>query len=79
MDLEQLLGMPYETLSFSDSFCHTCKVMNLLNLRDTCLLSPAELTARPGFSYHWLLELTVFLNERQLLHLLQTTPGKIPG
>ena len=41
--------------------------------------SAKKLVSRPGFTYAWLGVLADFLNEKQLLHLLQSAPGKNSG
>jgi hypothetical protein len=77
--MDDLLVVPFEQLALTQAFKKQCRQMGFEKLQDILILAPAELVRREGFSYTWLKELTVFLQERGLLHLLQTTPGRIPG
>lgn len=79
MNTEILLKIHIDQLAFSPDFRAQSAAMGFMRLEDVLLLTPQELIKIPGFSYHWLSELSDFLQERELLHLLQTTPGKNPG
>ena len=66
-------------LGLSDDFCADSKRMGFDVLADVLALTPQELLNCDGFTYRWLGELITFLQERQLLHLLQPVPGKSSG
>jgi hypothetical protein len=74
-----LLQTPINKLFLGHQFEWQCRVMGFATLEAILLLSPEELVARPGFTYHWLGELSALLSKHQLLHLLQSTPGKSFG
>lgn len=74
-----LLQVSVTQLGFTPGFLAQCEKMGFGKLEDILILGPAELIAVPGFTYHWMGELSAFLEEKGLLHLLQTTPGKSPG
>jgi len=67
---------PIAMLPFSAAFKRQCGLMGFGQLEDILMLSPAELISRPGFDYHWLGELSDFLSQRGLGHLLQPIPGR---
>lgn len=77
--MNDVLVVPFEQLALTAAFGEHCRQMGFHNLQDILVLAPDELIGREGFSYTWLKELTVFLQGQGLLHLLQTTPGRIPG
>lgn len=79
MEDNSILGRPIRQLGLSPAFVTLCEGMGVEDLEAILTLAPAELLALPGFSYHWLAELTLFLKERGILHLLQSTPGKSYG
>ena len=74
--MHEFLYRPLDELGLSRRFAQQCAGMGFENLAEILSCPPAELLARRGFSYEWLRELTGILDERQLLHLLQTIPGK---
>lgn len=78
MEVDVLLKEPLSQW-FGAAFCRQSGRMGLATLEDILVLEPEELLLRPGFSMAWLGELTVFLQERGLLHLLQTIPGRSGG
>ena len=71
-----LLTTPISQLYFSHEFEWQCQEMGFVKLEDILVFSPEELIAKPGFTYHWLGELSDFLTKNDLLYLLQPTPGK---
>jgi len=73
---DDILHRTFQELGFPKDFCDQCELMSLVKLEDVFLLSPDTLLQYKGFSYQWLLQLLMFLKERELIHLLQTTPGK---
>ena len=79
MQLKDLLREPITNLNLDESFCTQCRAMGFSNLEDILLCPPKKLVSRPGFTYAWLGVLADFLNEKQLLHLLQSAPGKNSG
>lgn len=79
MDGHELKQTTFDLLGFSEDFCTRCNVMGFAVPDDIFLLEPRELVSREGFTYEWLVELVTFLQERQLLHLLQPIPGKSSG
>jgi hypothetical protein len=79
MVTRELLYAPITRLEFSEEFCRQGKIMGLDTLADILSCTPGELVNKKGFSYSWLEELTAFLNERGLLHLLQSIPGRSSG
>jgi hypothetical protein len=79
MDSFALLKQPVEELGLSAQFCAQCRLLGFNDLEAVLVCAPQELVARPHFSYGWLAELSTFLAEKGLLHLLQTTPGKSYG
>lgn len=74
-----MLTQPLQQLGLSRAFCESAAGMGFQNLEAIVLCPPAELVLREGFSYGWLAELSDFLKEKELLHLLQTIPGKSYG
>ena len=74
-----LIQTPISKLYFSHQFEWQCQSMGFATLEEILVLSPEELLVRPGFTYHFLGELSDFLNKHQLLHLLQSTPGRSFG
>lgn len=79
VDAEEILGKQLRDLGLSDRFCEKCRAMGFEKLEDICFMLPEQLVAKPGFTYEWLSELITYLNERQLLYLLQPIPGKNYG
>jgi len=51
--------------------------MGFETLEDILLILPEQLINRKGFNYGWLGELSTYLGNKGLLHLLQPIPGKI--
>jgi hypothetical protein len=74
-----ILHLPISQLSANPSFCIQCEHMGFYRLKDIVDLPLAKILSREHFSYGWLGELTVLLNEHGLLSLLQPIPGKIYG
>jgi hypothetical protein len=79
MDTMAFLQAPLNALALSERFRAQSRVMGFACLEDILSCTPAQLVAIDGFSYTWLNELTVFLDQRGLLHLLQAIPGKTAG
>ncbi|MDB4921233.1 hypothetical protein [Mucilaginibacter sp.] len=73
---EDVMYMPIKKLGLGKEFNRQCKTMGFKTLHEVTLIEPMELVELDGFDYNWLSELVKFLNERQLLHLLQPLPGK---
>jgi hypothetical protein len=71
MEKEELLETPIDKLGFSTEFCKACRSMDLGTLKDITSILPERLIKKEGFSYHWLGELSTYLDKRGLLHLLQ--------
>jgi hypothetical protein len=76
MTQTELLREPIDLLNFSRTFVKQCYLMGFKNLEAILCCPPAELVGQPGFNYSWLAELTDFLIQQGLLHLLQSIPGK---
>lgn len=76
MNVSKILSSPFFTLGFSASFCESCKAMGFETLEDILLILPEQLVNKKGFNYSWLGELSVYLSNKGLLHLLQPIPGK---
>lgn len=76
MNADKILSSPLSTLGFSVSFCDSCEIMGFKTLEDILLILPEELVNKVGFNYNWLGELSTYLDNEGLLHLLQATPGK---
>lgn len=76
MAKNHLLTTPISQLYFSHQFEWQCHEMGFYKLEDILILTPAEIMAKPGFTYSWLGELSDFLTKHDLLHLLQPIPGK---
>ena len=74
-----LLQQPVKELGFSKKFCKQCHDSGFDTLETILVCPPVDLLKKKDFSYEWLAELTAFLSERGLLHLLQTIPGKSYG
>lgn len=64
-----------ETVGFSPEFCRQCYLMGYYTLHDIFEDRPEVVRQKEGFTYVWLAELTAFLSERKMLHLLQPPPG----
>jgi hypothetical protein len=79
METRQLLYEPLKKLEFTEGFIRQGNTMGFESLEDILSCPPAELIHKKGFSYGWLEELTRFLNEKGLLHLLQSSPGRSSG
>jgi hypothetical protein len=79
MDTIALLSRPISELGFTDDFIARSRQMGFEALSDIMVTDPGELVRKAGFSYHWLAELSTFLQARRLLHLLQPMPGKSSG
>ena len=77
MNVSKILSSPFFTLGFSAGFCESCKEMGFETLEDILLILPEQLINRKGFNYGWLGELSTYLGNKGLLHLLQPIPGKI--
>ncbi|MGN8055101.1 hypothetical protein ACTJKN_02435 [Pedobacter sp. 22163] len=71
MEIEELLQTPIDKLGFSTEFGEACSAMNFVTLKDITSLLPERLINKEGFSYNWLGELSAYLDNRGLLHLLQ--------
>lgn len=71
-----LIQTPIKKLQVNPKFARRCQEMGFVTLEDILALSAEELLSTPGFSYHWLAELTDLLNKHQITHLLQPVPGK---
>jgi hypothetical protein len=76
MEIWELLTAPLSGLELSGRFCAQSREMGFTCLEDILSCMPDQLAASDAFSYTWLNELTVFLEQRGLLHLLQSIPGK---
>lgn len=79
MELRDWLERPVTELGFSTAFCAQCGLMGFSALEEILVMPPEELLLLPGFSFGWLGELTVFLSERGLAHLVQAVPGRSAG
>jgi DNA-directed RNA polymerase alpha subunit len=71
-----LLNHPVRELGFSSAFKDSCKKMGYKTLGEILQDTPEVLLKKEGFNYNWLGELSKFLSEHQLIHLLQPLPGK---
>lgn len=76
MEIRDLLRAPLSELELSGRFCTQSRAMGLTCLEEILCCTPEQLAAIDAFSYSWLNELTVFLEQRGLLYLLQSIPGK---
>lgn len=76
MNASKILCSPFFELGFSISFCESCKAMGFETLEDILMTLPGELVNKKGFNYSWLGELSTYLDNKGLLHLLQPIPGK---
>ena len=72
----EIINQPIENLDLSKGFCNQSELMGFKTLNDIISLTPKEILSKTEFTYHWLEQLTQFLKENQLLHLLQPIPGK---
>jgi hypothetical protein len=79
MELNDLLAWPFALLGFEKKFCEQCRVMGFDCIRDIIQTPPMELREKAGFTYGWLAELSGYLQEKKLLYLLQSPPGRKPG
>ena len=68
---EALLEKSLHKLPFSEDFILASKKMGFGTLSDIFSVSPENMMAREGFSYHWLSELGHYLKSIDALHLLQ--------
>jgi hypothetical protein len=66
----------FTALKAGKEFITQCHEMGFKNIQDILRLTPEELITKNGFSYHWLGELVSLLKKNQLLHLLQSIPGR---
>jgi hypothetical protein len=71
-----ILDKSLAEIGFGQQFVEQSRQMGFLTLADILRTSPDILTGCKGFSYHWLSELSQYLGQRGLLHLLQPIPGK---
>jgi hypothetical protein len=76
MDKLNIIDRPLGELGLSAGFLERCRQMGFTSLRQIITCGAKGLMERPGFNYHWLSELTAFLTQHQLLHLIQPQPGK---
>jgi len=74
---QQILNSEISQLALSENFKVQSKKMGFKLVKEICEVPPEVLMGNPGFTYGWLGELADFLNNMQLLHLLQAMPGKI--
>ena len=75
----ELIKTPVDQLPLSDSFCLRCKLLGFSNLGDILTTPPGILVEKKNFSYEWLAELSQFMIENNMLHLLQPIPGNTAG
>lgn len=76
MEVQAWIRLTFEELGTEKAFNLQARQMGFSCLEDILMLPPAELFERTGFTYLWLEKLTAILIEKELLHLLQATPGK---
>lgn len=79
MEKNNLLDQPLSDLGLSKSFIQQSALMGYKTLRDIGNEEPGQLLMAPGFSYHWLAELSSFLAKEKLLYLLQPLQGSNSG
>jgi hypothetical protein len=75
MDQQELLKKPVEKLGMSEEFVIGCQAMGFGNIGEIIAAGLEAIQKKLSFSYHWLAELSDFLNEKGLLYLLQPLPG----
>ncbi len=79
MQKEEILNADPRTLGLSAGFCHRLEQMGFESIQEVLNVPPAALVGLEGFSYHWLAELSSFLEMHGLAGLLQKMPGKNHG
>ncbi|OOQ59987.1 hypothetical protein [Mucilaginibacter pedocola] len=75
MDNTALIDLPIASLGLSKSFVERSLLMGFGTLRQAIEKGPQRLLEDENFSYHWLAELSSFLEEKGLLEHLQPLPG----
>jgi hypothetical protein len=78
-ELTAILTTPVQNLGLSESFCTNCERMGFRTLENIVFILPEDLIIKEHFSYTWLEELSIYLDKRGLLYLLQPLPGKNSG
>ncbi|MDB5141058.1 MAG: hypothetical protein JWR12_2974 [Mucilaginibacter sp.] len=73
---QDILNLPITQLGLSAEFCEQSKKMGYQRLDEVFRASATEIQANKAFTYTWLGELSAFLHENKMLHLLQPAPGK---
>lgn len=62
-------------VGFSPRFVITSKEMGCQTLAEIIECGLSALQQKKEFNYHWLAELSEYLSDKGLLHLLQPLPG----
>lgn len=75
IDEKNLVRQPFARLGFTQDFLKASKIMRLDTIADVLKVEPVDLVDKEGFNYNWLGELVKFLNDHELIHLLQPLPG----
>jgi hypothetical protein len=78
---QALLNQPIKNLGLSNHFMRLCDSMGFEKIADIVAVEPEALIRRKEFTYHWLSELTTFLQKEKALDLLQARlpEGNISG
>jgi hypothetical protein len=66
------LDQPINDLSFSETFLLRCKLMGFRTLQEIIDEKEKELMAHEDFNYIWFNELLDYLNQYDLLYLLES-------
>ncbi|MGF7073833.1 hypothetical protein [Mucilaginibacter sp. 3215] len=75
MEDQQVLQQSLEVLGLSHRFVVTSKEMGCRTMAEIIECGLPALQQKKEFDYHWLAELSEYLSDKGLLHLLQPLPG----
>jgi hypothetical protein len=73
--MSQILKQPIDKLRLSNSFKESSKKMGYTTLEMILNTKSADIFLKEDFNHIWFAELTDFLTENRLLHLLQPPQG----
>lgn len=76
MEIKEIINLPIPELGLDSAFNENCDRMGFHTLKEILIITPAQLVATEGFTYHWLGELVKYLSERGWLHYLQPIAGR---
>ncbi len=75
MKSDDILKQPICQLDVSVQFKEISEKMGYKTLEEIIVFTPEMLSQKKDFSYTWLIELSIYLEKQQLLHLLQPISG----